>query len=149
MARDRFRCRAHHLPGERTKNGYPHEIPITKAIRTILEAQRQDSNGNGRALVFGRGAGGFQDFSGSKEELERALPRRVRGARVGPMEPWTPHDFRRALRSIGDQDLKIPPHILEAVLGHITGYKNGVTKHYNTSLYRDDKRAALERWTRC
>ena len=66
------------LPGARTKNGYPYEIPITKAIRQLLEAQRQD--GNGRALVFGRGAGGFQDFSGSKEELDRGLPRSVRGA---------------------------------------------------------------------
>jgi integrase len=46
------------LPGERTKNGYPHEIAITKPIRAILELQRRGRNGDGRELVFGRGAGG-------------------------------------------------------------------------------------------
>jgi integrase len=134
------------LPGVRTKNGYPHEIPITKPIRTLLEAQRRDSNDNGRALVFGRGTGGFQDFSGSKTELDARITAARAQRGLGPMEAWTPHDFRRSLRTIGDQDLQIPPHILEAVLSHVTGYKNGVTGHYNTSLYRDDKRAALERW---
>ena len=85
------------LPGERTKNGYPHEIAITKPIRTILEAQRRDSNDNGRELVFGRGAGGFQDFSGSKVELDQrvAAAREARG--LGPMPAWVPHDFRRSV----------------------------------------------------
>jgi integrase len=134
------------LPGERTKNGYPHEVAITKPIRTILEAQRRDRNGNGRELVFGRGAGGFQDFSGSKSELDQRITfaREARG--LGPMEPWTPHDFRRSLSTTMHEDLNVPPHIVEAVLGHVGGHKAGVAGTYNKATYREDKRRALERW---
>jgi hypothetical protein len=39
--------------------------------------------------------------------------------------------------------LKIPPHIVEATLGHISGYENGVAGVYNRSAYFDDRRAAL------
>jgi integrase len=134
------------LPGERTKNGYPHEVTITKPMRTILEAQRRDCNGNGRELVFGRGVGGFQDFSGSKSELDQrvAAAREARGQ--GPMEPWTLHDFRRSCSTTMHEDLGIAPHIVEAVLGHVGGHKTGVAGTYNKSLYRADKRAALEHW---
>jgi integrase len=134
------------LPGERTKNGYPHEISVTRPMRTIFEAQRRDSDGNGRDLVFGRGAGGFQDFSGSKSELDQriAAAREARG--LGPMAPWTPHDFRRSLSTTMHEDLGTPPHVVEAVLGHAGGHRAGVAGVYNKSLYRTDKRAALERW---
>ena len=132
------------LPSERTKNGYPHEITITKPIRAILEAQQLDSNG--RELVFGRGAGGFQDFSGSKAELDQriAAARERRG--LGSMPAWVPHDFRRSVSTTMHEGLRIPPHVVEAVLGHVSGYKSGIRAVYNRSLYRDDKRVALERW---
>jgi hypothetical protein len=62
------------------------------------------------------------------------------------MEAWTPHDFRRSLSTTMHEDLNIPPHIVEAVLGHVGGHKAGVAGIYNKSLYREDKRRALERW---
>ena len=132
------------LPASRMKNGYAHEITITKPMRTVL-AQQRTSNGNDRELVFGRGAGGFQDFSGSKAELDQriAAAREARG--LGPMPPWTPHDFRRSLSTTMHEDLGIPPHIVEAVLSHVA-HKSGVRGVYNKALYRADKRAALERW---
>jgi integrase len=133
------------LPGERTKNGYPHEIAITPPIRTILEAQRRACNGNGRTLVFGRGEGGFQDFSGSKEELDQRITKAREARGLGPMENWVPHDFRRAFSTTMHETLGIAPHVVEACLGHVT-HKSGVAGVYNKSLYRDDKRAALERW---
>ena len=134
------------LPGKRTKNGYPFEIAITKPMRTILEAQRQDGNGAGRELVFGRGDGGFQDFSGSKAELDQRInaTRAERG--LGPMESWTPHDFRRSLSTVAHENLGVAPHIVESLLGHVGGHKAGIAGVYNKALYRDDKRAALERW---
>jgi integrase len=133
------------IPGERTKNGYPHEVAITKPIRAILESQRQASNGNGRELVFGRGAGGFQDFSGSKEELDQRITAAREARGLGPMESWVPHDFRRSLSTTMHEVLSVAPHVVEACLGHVT-HKSGVAGVYNKSLYRDDKRAALERW---
>ena len=131
------------LPGERTKNGHPHEIAITKPIRTILEAQRRISNG--RAWVFGCADGGYQDFSSSKTELDQCIAAVRAGRGLEPMEPWTPHDFRRSLSTVMHEDMAIPPHIVEAVLGHVT-HKGGSAGVYNKALYRTDKRAALERW---
>jgi integrase len=129
------------LPGERTKNGREREIPITKPMRVILDAQRRDNNG--RDQVFGRGDNGFQDYSGSKAELDQriAAARAARGAE--PLAPWTPHDFRRSLSTSMNEDLRIMPHVVEAVLGHVV---KGVAGVYNKALYRDDKRTALERW---
>ena len=135
------------LPGERTKNGYPHEISITRPMRAILETQQRDSNGNGRDLVFGRGAGGFQDFSGSKNELDQRITAAREARGLGPMAPWAPHDFRRSLSTTMNEHLKIRPHIVEAVLGHVGGHRAGVAGVYNKSLYREDKRRALERWS--
>ena len=44
------------------------------------------------------------------------------------------------------EDLKIAPHVVEAVLSHVA-HKGGVRGVYNKALYRADKRAALERWS--
>ena len=134
------------LPGKRTKNGYPFEIAITKPMRIVLEAQRRDSNGNGRELVFGRGDGGFQDFSGSKAELDQRITAAREARGLGPMESWTPHDFRRSLSTVAHENLAVAPHIVESLLAHVGGHKAGVAGVYNKSTYRADKRAALERW---
>ena len=40
----------------------------------------------------------------------------------------------------------VPPHIVEAVLGHISGHKGGVGGVYNRAQYLDQKRAALEKY---
>ena len=42
--------------------------------------------------------------------------------------------------------LGIPPHIVEAVLGHISGHKAGVGGTYNLAGYLTERRRALERW---
>ena len=40
------------------------------------------------------------------------------------------------------------PHIIEAILNHISGHKAGVAGVYNRSVYAAEKRAALEAWGR-
>ena len=44
------------------------------------------------------------------------------------------------------EDLGIQPHIVEAVLNHISGARAGVDGVYNRALYLDDKRRALAKW---
>src|SRR5437016_6602174 len=41
--------------------------------------------------------------------------------------------------------LKIAPHIVEAVLNHISGAKKGVAGVYNRAQYLEEKRAAAQR----
>jgi hypothetical protein len=43
-------------------------------------------------------------------------------------------------------DLGTQPHVIEAVLNHVSGHKGGVAGIYNRSTYAAEKRAALELW---
>jgi hypothetical protein len=43
-------------------------------------------------------------------------------------------------------DLGVQPHVIEAVLNHVSGHKAGVAGVYNRSLYGPEKRAALKLW---
>jgi hypothetical protein len=43
-------------------------------------------------------------------------------------------------------DLGVQPHVIEAILNHVSGHKSGVAAIYNRSTYAAEKRAALELW---
>ena len=58
---------------------------------------------------------------------------------------WVIHDIRRSVAT-GMADIGIPPHIIEAVLNHVSGHKGGVAGIYNRSSYAAEKAAALARW---
>jgi integrase len=120
------------LPGERTKNSKPFDIPLAPAVLAILEAQpRRD-----RAFVFGRGQGGFSGWSKSKTELDQRAQ----------IAPWRLHDLRRTVSTGMHDCLAVLPHVVEAVLGHISGHKGGVSGVYNKAAYRTEKAAALALW---
>jgi len=42
--------------------------------------------------------------------------------------------------------LGIAPHVVEAVLNHISGHRSGVAGTYNRSSYENAVKAALARW---
>ena len=45
------------------------------------------------------------------------------------------------------EQLGVAPHVVEAVVNHISGSaKAGVAGVYNRALYLDERRTALERW---
>jgi len=41
----------------------------------------------------------------------------------------------------------VQPHVIEAVLNHVSGHKTGVAGIYNRALYTAEKRQALELWS--
>ena len=59
------------------------------------------------------------------------------------LQPWRLHDIRRtvATRII---ELGVLPHVVEAVLNHISGHKAGVAGVYNRASYAAEKRQALD-----
>ena len=59
--------------------------------------------------------------------------------------PWTLHDLRRTAVT-GMANLGIAPHVVEAVVNHISGAKAGVAGIYNRAEYAVEKKAALARW---
>jgi integrase len=136
------------LPPERTKSRREHEIPLSAAALAIVEAQPLR---DGRDHIFGRGEGGFSDYSSSKSELDaRILAARQakakRGKAAAPMPAWTLHDFRRAMSTALHEKLGIAPHVVEATLGHTGTFRSGVASVYNRSSYRTEKRRALDLW---
>ncbi len=121
------------LPGSRTKSGKDHVIPLSPAALAILKGRDPRE---GSDFVFGRGEGGFSGWSQSKARLDAKLD----------VAAWVLHDFRRTLSTVMHDRLGVPPHIVESVLGHVSGHKGGVGGVYNRAQYFDQKRAALEKY---
>jgi integrase len=120
------------LPATRTKNRRPHIVPLSELALQVLQGQPQDAD---RDLVFGEGANGYSGWSRSKAALDKACG----------VKNWTLHDLRRTAAT-GMAGLGVQPHIIEAILNHISGHKGGVAGIYNRAQYADEKREALDRW---
>ena len=45
-------------------------------------------------------------------------------------------------------EIGVQPHIIEAVLNHVSGHRAGVAGIYNRAQYASEKREALELWDR-
>jgi integrase len=124
------------LPAERTKNGRAHIVPLSEPAKTIL-AEFVDAN---RKYVFGRDDTGFQGWSKAKEKIDERI-----AAGKKPLAHWTVHDLRRTVTT-RMAELGVQPHIIEAVLNHVSGHKGGVAGIYNRATYNKEKRAALNLW---
>jgi integrase len=135
------------LPPARTKAKRTHEISLSAPALAILESVPRRDSPDG--FVFGRGARGFSDWSGSKRELDaRILAARqaAAGKKAAPMAHWTPHDFRRSMSTTMHERLGVAPHIVEACLGHTGTFRSGVSSVYNRSSYRLEKARAWTLW---
>lgn len=121
------------LPPERVKNNRAHVVPMSEPVKQIIAAIPRTER---RDFVFGYGNGGFAGWSKSKERIN---------ARLRNISPWTIHDLRRTAAT-GMAEIGIAPHIVEAVINHASGHKNGVAGIYNRASYENEKRDALDRW---
>jgi integrase len=125
------------LPGERTKNKRAHIIPLSDAAKAILCKFRD----NHRTYLFGRDdVAGFKGWGFAKHGLDARI-----GEAGKPPEHWTLHDLRRTVAT-RMAELGVQPHIIEAVLNHVSGHKGGVAGIYNRATYDKEKREALNLW---
>jgi integrase len=124
------------LPAERVKNNRMHMVPLTPAMRAILDPRERRGE-----FVFGRAIDRpFTGWGASKE----ALDTRLKAART-KMKPWVTHDLRRTA-STGMGELGIAPHVIEAALNHVSGFRHGVAGVYNLSQLEAPIRHALATW---
>ena len=122
------------LPGGRTKNKRPHVIPLSAPAKAVLDDHRV----LGRTFVFGRDdSAGFRGWAVCKKRLDE------RTAKIN--EPWIVHDLRRTAAT-GMAELGVQPHVIEAVVNHVSGHKGGVAGVYNRATYDTEKREALKKW---
>jgi integrase len=119
------------LPAHRTKNSRQHELPLSRQALLIIERQPRR---NSSAYLFSD-VKGFRNWDAAKARLD---------ARLG-IAPYTLHDLRRSCAT-GMAELGVQPHIIEAVLNHVSGHKAGVAGIYNRAKYADEMRLALQRW---
>jgi integrase len=121
------------IPGEHTKTGVEHHLPLTDQVRKLLIRYReiQQAKGydgqflfpsrNGKALSEGQASAVF--------------------AKLGQGE-WTSHDLRKVART-GWADIGIDHLIGELLINHAMGHN---VKVYIQSDVMSRKRDALERW---
>jgi len=128
----------------RTKNGQPHDVPLSPAALSILRSlSRQDD----RDYVFGSRLGPFQGWSNAKAALDARIVEGLGSKKGGAatLSPWRLHDIRRTVATqLAEKG--VLPHVVEAILNHISGHKAGVAGVYNRASYAKEKREALNRW---
>jgi integrase len=131
------------LPPERTKNGKEHTVPLSAPARAIIAAQpiRQGTDGKVRDFIFGYADGPFSGWTGSRNLLNARIAKLT-----GQTLPhWTPHDLRRSFVTHASK-LGIQPHVIEAIVNHVSGFRAGVAGIYNRNPYDAEKRTALATW---
>src|SRR6202012_3393665 len=114
------------------------------ALEVIEHCPRRD----GRDLVFGDGTGPFSGWSKAKAGLDAAIMearKKQLGGKASALVPWRLHDVRRTVAT-RMADLGVQPHVIEAVLNHVSGHKAGVAGVYNRASYGNEKRRALDLW---
>ena len=126
------------IGGNRTKNARAHEVPLSySAVEILRSLERRDE----RDLLFGQGGGPFQGWSRAKASLDVRMSATLGRAPVS----WRLHDIRRTVAT-RMADLGVHPHVIEAILNHVSGHKAGVAGVYNRSSYAAEKSAALTLW---
>ena len=130
------------LPRERTKNAEPHALPVVSGMKALLaDVPRFEGSDfvfttNGRTPISG--------FSKAKINLDAAIT----GLNGGkPVPPWRLHDIRRTFATnMAKLGVSLP--VVEKLLNHVSGSFGGVAGIYQRHDFADEKRNALERWSR-
>lgn len=121
------------IPGERTKNHKEHVVPLSPLARKILASTPAASD-----LVF--------SVTGGRTPIIINTYLRDRLVAATGGDGWRIHDLRRTCATEMAR-LKVEPHVIEAVLNHMSGpAKVGIAGIYNKWAYLPEKTAALARW---
>ncbi len=128
------------LPGSRTKNGHPHDVPLSGPARAIVVEVKRFA-GCPLVLSLGRKTPP-SGFGKAKARLDQLIT-----AEGEPLAPWTVHDLRRTVAT-GLQRLGVRLEVTEAVLNHVSGSRGGIVGVYQRHAWTEEKRVALEAWSR-
>ena len=112
-------------------------LPLPPLARDIIVAQPHIGD-----CMFTYTGKVLSGFSRAKENLDEAMAAVAREE----LAAWRLHDLRRTASTMMHEKLGIAPHVVEAVLNHVSGHKAGVAGTYNVAEYREEKAVALARW---
>ena len=121
------------VPGERSKNGHAHRVPLSALAVGVLRALPRT---RASRWVFPTPR---QSATGHRARIYKAVHRLRRASGV---TDFTPHDLRRTAAS-GMTSMGIPRLTVAKLLNHA---ERGVTAVYDRYGYDREKREALEAW---
>ena len=115
------------LPSSRTKNKLPHTLFLPPMARAIIAATPRMA---GAAHVFTtNGSTPISGFSKIKRRLDA----------LTPSGDWRVHDLRRtAVTTMAE--IGVAPHIVEAVVNHVSGYKGEASRASTIALLTPRRR---------
>lgn len=131
------------IPGKRTKNKQGHLVPLPLTARDLILSALRVSE-----FVFTTtGETPVSGFGKVKARIGDRMNAMRKADGLEPLPPWTLHDLRRTMVTVMNEKLGVAPHIVEAVVNHMSGLaKAGVAGVYNRALYLRERKFALEAW---
>ncbi|MEH2517808.1 integrase [Bradyrhizobium sp. AZCC 1610] len=128
------------IPAARYKNKRDHVIPITPAMRTLIDWKPAGKRNSWFVFSTTDGEKAFSGFSKAKKELNRIIAKIRKAEGRPPMKQWQLHDLRRTGRSLMSR-AKVDADHAERCMGHVIG---GVRETYDRYEYLEEKRKAFE-----
>lgn len=118
-----------------TKNGAPLVVPLSRqAIEILLEVEPVSRHRS--PFVFPNARDANRPMS--NVAIKAALDRMGYGGRM------TAHGFRAMARTLLQEELKFPVHLIEMQLGHRVADMHG--RAYNRTEFLEDRRAMMQSW---
>jgi integrase len=138
------------LPKTRTKNKHEHAIPLSDEVASIIAGLKRIEGKEGFVFTT-TGATAVSGFSRAKAAVDKAILEILASgddpAEVKAPDPWTIHDLRRTVAT-NLQRMGVKLEVTEAVLNHVSGSRAGIVGVYQRHEYSDEKRGALDAWSR-
>ena len=131
------------IPGERTKNGEPHRVPLSALAVSLLKEAKAVPKKKGSKADHSEWA--FPSPRGGKPMLENSLSHAlIRSGHFG-LAHFVPHDLRRTTSThMTGPHCGVSRFILDRVLNHVDPSVTG--RHYDLYQYDVEKREALDAW---
>ncbi|MFI0415138.1 MAG: tyrosine-type recombinase/integrase [Candidatus Thiodiazotropha sp.] len=126
------------IPAEKSKNKLPHRVPLSPQAVSLLELVKKESKESIWLFPSPRG-------KGKRHILETAIDHaaRLNQEAIG-IDHWVPHDLRRTSASMMTS-IGISRLVVSRILNHV---ESGITAVYDRHSYDNEKRKALEAWSR-
>lgn len=126
------------IPAEKSKNKLPHRVPLSPQAVSLLEQIKKESKESIWLFPSPRG-------QGKHHILETAIDHaaRLNQEAIG-IDHWVPHDLRRTAASMMTS-IGISRLVVSRILNHV---ESGITAVYDRHSYDNEKRKALEAWSR-
>lgn len=126
--------------GTRTKNGRPHEIPLSDLAVDVLDSLPRIKNPQGY-LFTTNGRTAVQGFHKGRQHIADAMQKAAGEAEI---PHWTFHDLRRTCATCMARDAATV--VVEKLLNHVSGALAGVAGVYNRHHYAYEMRNAANAW---